>query len=221
MARASSAAALPARLSRREREQAFRHRLILEAAEGVFATHGFERASVEAIASKAEIAIATLYKLFGSKEAIFAALIERRQDEFLLEVEAFVRAGGTPPERLARLVEGVFRYFEVHGSTFRVYLGATQGFPWRIRSSFGDRAFEKYQEFLAFVAAQLQAGMAARSWPRGDARRLAVAVMGSINGLLTHRHTQPKRAALSDDVAFATALVRRVAGVNGPAGRRR
>lgn len=207
--------------SRREREQAFRNHLILEAAEAVFAAHGFDGASVEEIAAKGEVAIATLYKLFGSKEAIFAALVERRQDEFLLEVETFTRAGATPPERLDRLIEGIFRYFEVHGSAFRIYLGATHGFPWRIRSSFGDRAFDKYREFLAFLCEQLQAGMDAKAWRRGDPQRLAVAAMGSINGLLTHRHIQQPRPELGEDINFAISLVRRIVGIPSPTPRHR
>lgn len=203
----------PARqLSRRERERAFRTHLILEAAEAVFAARGFEGASVEAIAAKAEVAIATLYKLFGSKEAVFGALVELRQDEFLLKVQGLASEGATALERLERLIDAIFRYFEAHGSTFRIYLGATHGFPWRIRSSFGDRAFEKYTQFLAFLGEQLQAGMNSKHWPRGDPQRLAVSIMGSVNSLLTHRHTQNPRPELDDDIAFAVAVARRVIG---------
>jgi len=216
-----SFATASSRGSRREREQAFRSHLVLEAAESVFAAHGFDGVTVEEIAAKAEVAIATLYKLFGSKEAIFAALVEHRQDEFLLEVETFTRGGATPTDRLDRLIEGIFRYFEVHGSAFRIYLGATHGFPWRIRSSFGDRAFEKYQQFLGFLCEQFRAGMDAKAWPRGDPQRLAVAAMGSINGLLTHRHIQQPRPDLAEDINFSILLVRRIVGLSSPTPRRR
>lgn len=207
LARGTAAAG---QLSRREREQALRTQIILEAAEAVFAAHGFDGASVEDIAAKAEVAIGTLYKLFGSKEAVFGALVEWRQDEFLLKVEALASEGATPPERLERLIGAIFRYFEAHGPTFRVYLAATHGFPWRIRSSFGDRAFEKYTQFLTFLGEQLEAGMNSKHWPRGDPHRLAVGIMGSVNSLLTHRHIQDPRPPLDEDIAFAVSLVRRV-----------
>ena len=61
------------------------------------------------------IGLYTLYKLFGSKEAVFGALVEWRQDEFLLEVQTLASEDVAPPERLQRLIEGIFRYFEVHG----------------------------------------------------------------------------------------------------------
>lgn len=197
-------------VNRRERERAFRVRLMLEAAEGVFAAHGFDGSSIEEIAGRAEVAIATLYKHFGSKEAIFAALVEHRQDEFLREVEAFARRGDTAAVHLDRLVEGVFRYFEEHADTFRIYLGATHGFPWRIRKSLGERAFAKYQNFLGLLCHFIQAGMHASAWPTGDAQRLAVAVMGCINGILTQRHGLESRRDIHEDVNFTRTVVRRI-----------
>ena len=197
-------------VNRRERERAFRVRLMLEAAEGVFAAHGFDGSSIEEIAGRAEVAIATLYKHFGSKEAIFAALVEHRQDEFLREIEAFARRGDTAAVQLDRLVEGVFRYFDEHADTFRIYLGATNGFPWRIRSSLGERAFAKYQSFLGLLCHFIQAGMDASAWPTSDAQRLAVAVMGCINGILTQRHGLESQRDLHEDVDFTRTIVRRI-----------
>lgn len=219
--KAASAHASAAAPSRRERERAFRNRLILEAAEEVFTAKGFDAASVEEIAAQAEVAIATLYKLFGSKEAIFTALVEHRQEHFLVEVESFVRQGADPQERLRRVVEAVFRYFEEHKDTFRIYLSATHGFPWRMRSSFGERAFVRYQTFLAFVALLLQDGMRDKSWPVDDATRLAVAVMGTLNGLLTQRHTRKAERDLDDELQHALVLIRRLVGCSASSPRRR
>jgi len=206
---------------RRAREKAFRSRLILEAAEQVFAARGFEGASVEEIAGKAEVAIATLYKLFGSKEAVFAALVEHRQDQFLVEVESSAGESTDPRVQLERLVEAIFRYFDEHQQAFRIYLGATQGFPWRIRSSFGERTFQKYQEFLKFLSTLLRAGIKVGAWPDADPQRLAPAVMGCINGLLTRRHTEQPRLPLTDDVEFATAVVIQLVGGRVRAERRK
>ena len=217
-------AAVPQRgvsLPRRERVQVFRKQLILEAAEEVFAAHGFDGASIEEIARRAEIAIATLYKIFGSKEAVFTALVEHRQDQFLVEVESFARESADPRVQIERLVAAIFRYFEEHQHAFRIYLGATHGFPWHIRSSFGERTFQKYQEFLKFLAALLQAGIDTGAWARTNPQRLAAAVMGCINGLLTQRHTEQPQLHLTDDIAFATGVVSRLVGGPTRSGRRK
>jgi AcrR family transcriptional regulator len=205
----------------REQVRAFRKQLILEAAEGVFAAHGFEGASVEEIASGADVAIATLYKVFGGKEAIFTALVEHRQDQFLIEVESSARENTDPRVQLERLTEAIFGYFEKHQQAFHIYLGATHGFPWRIRSSFGERTFQKYREFLTFLSTLLRAGIKAGAWPDADPQRLAAAVMGCINGLLTRRHTEQPRLPLRDDIEFATSVVSRLVGRATRSGRRR
>jgi AcrR family transcriptional regulator len=196
--------------SRREREREFRVRLILDAAEQVFARHGFQAASVEAIATGAEVAVATLYKLFGSKEAIFAALVELRQEEFLREMEQITAGEGEPRARVDRLIDGIFRHFDRGRETFRIYLGATQGFPWHIRSALGERSFANYQRFIQFVAQLLRDGAAARAWDAGDADRTAVAIVGALNGLLTVRYTSERPVAVDADIQCATGLVARL-----------
>jgi AcrR family transcriptional regulator len=196
--------------SRREREREFRVRLILDAAEQVFARHGFQAASVEAIAAGAEVAVATLYKLFGSKEAIFAALVELRQEEFLREMEQLTTGQGEPRARVNRLIEGIFRHFDRGRETFRIYLAATHGFPWDIRSSLGERSFTNYQRFVGFVAQVLRDGAASRAWDAGDPDRTAVAIVGAINGLLTVRHTNERSAPVDADIRCATDLVARL-----------
>ncbi len=217
----SSTAPLVSPPSRRERERSFRNRLVLEAAEEVFAAHGFQRASVEEIARRSEIAIATLYKLFGSKEDIFAALVEHRQDEFLEEVGRFARTGSTPQAQIERLIEAVFHYFDRHQAAFRIYLGATHGFPWHIRSSLGDRSFAKYQEFVKRLATLIDAGIQHGAWPpTDDSARLAVAAMGVLNGLLTRRHTDKARGNLDEEITYANSLIARLLGISAAPGLR-
>jgi AcrR family transcriptional regulator len=212
------AAPLPRR-SRRERERAFRQQIILEAAEDVFAEHGFQAASVEQIAARSEVAIATLYKTFGSKEEIFAAMVGHRQEEFLRRIERALGDEGAAQGRLQRLVGEVFRYFDEHQDAFRLYLGATQGFPWHIRSSLGERAFARYGEFIGFVSELLAAGMEAGDWPAADAGRLAAAVAGAINGLLTLRHTTGAERDLAEEIRDAEGLILRMVGAGLASGR--
>ncbi len=130
------------------------------------------------------------------------------------EVEDFALAGDTPAAQLRRLVEAIFLYFERHRNTFRIYLGATHGFPWHIRSSLGERAFMKYGNFLAVFAEFLKNGMRAGAWPAdGDPAQLAAATVGAINGLLTRRQTADSVTDLQEEVRRATAVVERIVGM--------
>jgi TetR/AcrR family transcriptional repressor of mexJK operon len=57
-----------------------RRRSIIEAARSHFNAHGFERASVDAIAADASVSKMTIYSNFASKEGLFEAVVSDRTD---------------------------------------------------------------------------------------------------------------------------------------------
>ena len=66
---------MPAR--RRRRDAAATREAILEAATRRFATQGYERAGVREIAADAGVTAALVNRYFGSKEGLFAEVIQR------------------------------------------------------------------------------------------------------------------------------------------------
>lgn len=66
-----------ARAPRPEHEIEHRRAHILDAAARVFASHGFERTSIEDIAKEAGYGASTLYGYFKGKDAIVAGIIDR------------------------------------------------------------------------------------------------------------------------------------------------
>lgn len=62
--------------TREERTEAKRER-VLDAAQQVFMQHGFEGASMEAIALTAAVSKPTLYRYYPNKEGLFIAVLER------------------------------------------------------------------------------------------------------------------------------------------------
>jgi len=65
---------------RRRRDAAATRKAILEAATGRFATFGYERAGVREIAADAGVTAALVNRYFGSKEGLFAEVIEGALD---------------------------------------------------------------------------------------------------------------------------------------------
>lgn len=129
------------RPSRREREQKFRSDLVLDAAEAVFAAHGFQGASMEEIARRAELSVGSLYNVFPSKDALLAGVVERRQEEFLAGATAQAATESPPLRRLDLLLLFAFDYFEAHEKLFELYVAATSGLLWHVRSSLGESTF--------------------------------------------------------------------------------
>src|SRR3954447_26247036 len=77
----------------RERSDAVRNRRrILSAAERLFAAHGVDCVSMEAIAAEAEVGKGTLFRRFGDRSGLVRALLQERERDFQ---ESFIR--GAPP----------------------------------------------------------------------------------------------------------------------------
>lgn len=87
--------------ARRPRADALRNReRVLEAAKAVFGSGGPD-ASLEAVARQAGVGIATLYRHFPTREALFEA-VYRREVEQLVELAAQLPAEAAPLEALRR-----------------------------------------------------------------------------------------------------------------------
>lgn len=71
-------------------------RKIAAAAESRFAEHGFESATIEAIARDAGVAAGTVYKYFPNKQALFRSIVT---DEFVAELSRLTR------ERIAEFAQ--------------------------------------------------------------------------------------------------------------------
>jgi AcrR family transcriptional regulator len=62
--------------SRREAQARATRRKVIEAAQRLFTEHGYPATTIEAIAEAAEVPLPTLYRLFGSKRALLAAVLD-------------------------------------------------------------------------------------------------------------------------------------------------
>ncbi len=192
--------------TRKERESEFRRNLILDGAERAFTDLGFYAASVEEIATRAEVAPATLYNLFGGKEELFAAVVERRMGEFLASVRGATGSGSSTDE-LAEVVKAAFSYFDRHEASFRVYLATTHGVPWNIRVRLGERAHSLYQEFISHVESICRRGGSGK----GKAGRMvAVAFVGALDAAIADWITRPSRAPGEEAWGEAWTVIRRL-----------
>jgi AcrR family transcriptional regulator len=103
--------------------RAVREEQLLEVAEQVFATQGYEGTSIEDIARAAGVTRPVVYDHFGSKEGIYLACVRRARAE--LE-RLFDEAAGASDDTAAQLWAGINAYFEFverHGRAWDVLFG--------------------------------------------------------------------------------------------------
>jgi AcrR family transcriptional regulator len=98
---------------RKEREKERRRQQIIVAAKRVFTEKGFNRATMEDIASEAELSPGTLYLYFKNKEELYASLSLRILQFLLIRLEHVNSENDVDPEQKVKaLMEAMFDVYE-------------------------------------------------------------------------------------------------------------
>jgi TetR/AcrR family transcriptional regulator len=95
-------------------------RRVLEAATREFAEHGFGGARVERISRRARTVDRSLYYHFGSKEALFRAVLENVYEKLGAAEQALDLSGLAPEEGLRRLIGFTWEYYLAHPDFLRL-----------------------------------------------------------------------------------------------------
>jgi AcrR family transcriptional regulator len=77
-----------------------RERQLLELAEALFAERGYAGASMDELARRAGVTKPVVYELFGSKDGLFGACVDRPIERLAADIAAAVRAESDPEARL-------------------------------------------------------------------------------------------------------------------------
>jgi AcrR family transcriptional regulator len=107
-------------VGRRARKRAATEAVILDAAERLFAEHGYRGTTLSALADEADLAIGTLYGHFGSKQAIYVALAERAVAVNGEYIERALATEGSPLVVVRAIVEAYERFHLDNPLAFRL-----------------------------------------------------------------------------------------------------
>ncbi|OPZ57721.1 MAG: HTH-type transcriptional regulator LuxR [Deltaproteobacteria bacterium ADurb.Bin510] len=91
---------IPRKLTRREREKAFRKQAILDVAQEIFAREGYANAGMAQIAQEAELSVGALYQSFPNKATLFAEVVLRQLEAGRKQVAELTSKQATWPEQL-------------------------------------------------------------------------------------------------------------------------
>lgn len=153
-----------------KRGEATRRR-ILEAAEEVFAEHGYHEASIVKITEQAGVALGTFYLYFDSKRTVFEALVIDLNGRVRQSMSEAMVGARNRLEAERKGFEGFFRFTAKHPALYRVVREAEFVSPDALHLHY-SRIVEGYTTGLA--AAQQQGDID----PRLDPEIAAWALMG-------------------------------------------
>lgn len=161
--------------SRRERELARHRQEILNAAEHLFAEHGFHDTTMQMIAERVEFSVGYLYKHFPGKDEMHRQMVIyhlEAMDKLLAEVKALTLP---PLEDLKRSYQEICRHFNDHRDFMRI-------FHKEIGGTCDEMLATKQQHFDELVS-NLAAAVEAGELKPCDVELLAAAIQGATKDL--------------------------------------
>lgn len=198
----------PKPLSRQQRALEWRRDQVLDVAERVFARKGFHEATMQEIAREAEYATGTLYTIFDSKDALFAAVVERRLPQIAQHLRDAMMQVTSPPEKVERLVRAFFDFFGARKHLFQIYVHVTGGFLWNVKAELGEQVHDHHLAFLEFLEETCREGIRAGAFRSTLHPRLAaVALVGILTAAATDWITRTPEESFETLLPAADELV--------------
>jgi AcrR family transcriptional regulator len=139
-----------------------RERQLLELAEALFAERGYAGASMDELARRAGVTKPVVYELFGSKDGLFAACVDRSIERMSGEITTAVHAETDPEARIRA------------GSLAFLRFAASNRAAWDLMSM-GGRFAEQAMRVRSSQAELVRQLMAEMARPEVDPRELEVA----------------------------------------------
>ncbi|WP_067180830.1 TetR/AcrR family transcriptional regulator [Microtetraspora niveoalba] len=183
---------------------------LFRAAVELIAEQGFAGTTVDAIAERAGVAKGTVFYNFGSKDALFAALLDHGIQRLALSLAEAAEGptGASPLARLDAVVLAQLRFFDEYGPFARVLFGEMWRTAWqdavvRLR----EGALGVYERVLAdaVAAGELRAGF--------DTGTAATALFGMVLTVsIERRALRPDRPVEEVHATLVELIHGRVAG---------
>jgi AcrR family transcriptional regulator len=113
--------------TRRDKERALHRRLILEAAESVFAQKGYHSATVQEIAEKAEFSVGSLYNFFENKRDLYCEIFDMRAEEFAADVKERLAREATVIGKIREAIRAKLDFFRRRQDLFQMFASLHAG----------------------------------------------------------------------------------------------
>jgi AcrR family transcriptional regulator len=148
---------------------------ILDAAERVFGEDGLRDGSLRRIAELSGYSTAAIYKFFDSKQHLVTETLNRRADEYLVDLKTAAEREGTPMERLHLVVDASATYFSAH-KQFSSLIRQVQGgaaILGPVLAAFADDVNGRYGQAMELMTDLVREGQKRGEIRAGDPRALA------------------------------------------------
>ncbi len=177
-------------LSRRDRERQARRQAMLDAARAVFAEKGYEQATLDEVAERAEFGKGTLYNYFpAGKEELFFTLFEEVVVEGLRRAiaEAFPDSDALTTPAAARdafrgLIGGLLSHFEANRESMMIFM--KEGHRMVLSGERHETAARHWLSIMEALERPIAAAMRHGALRDLPAHPIAHLIMGNVRGVI-------------------------------------
>jgi TetR/AcrR family transcriptional regulator len=131
---------------------------ILEAARGEFAQHGFGGARLQDIAARAQLSHPTLLYHFGSKEGLYAAVIEQAMQDWAAMTSLAIADGKAGFDRVASLIDAGFAFFATHHDFVVIWRREAIEGGGRLEQAMADHMRPFFSQAVEYLRQEVAAG---------------------------------------------------------------
>jgi AcrR family transcriptional regulator len=170
-----------------------RREQLLRVARALFAEKGFDAASVEEIAHRANVSKPVVYEHFGGKEGIYAVVVDREMEALLTSMTTALAEDAHPRVLLQRAAAALLDYVDTSSDGFRIL----------VRESPVAASHGTFASLLSDIASQVEDILGVQFSSRGYDRRLAELYSQALVGMvaLTGQWWLEVREPKKDEVA--------------------
>jgi AcrR family transcriptional regulator len=151
-----------------------RRQQLLDVARSLFAEKGFDGASVEEIAHRANVSKPVVYEHFGGKEGVYAVVVDREMHYLLSSMTSALAENAHPRLLLERAAVALLDYVEGSADGFRILVRASP-----VASSTGT-----FSSLLNDIASQVESILGVQFSSRGYDPELAALYSQALVGMV-------------------------------------
>jgi AcrR family transcriptional regulator len=206
VAHQSAATGASPRQQRRDHRRALGRDQVLDAAEAVFAQHGFHAASVREIAEGAEYSVGAVYSFFATKDDLYRECFRRRGAAFMAGMRELLAAPTTPRQQLHDLADWQVGFFRTHPDFARLVIRGGAIAPPLSEPEADAEIRDNFRD-----AVTLQVDLIERGQATGEIRAGSPALLARLfSGLVSAYQTTELEAVTAADAERTLALLHEV-----------
>jgi len=183
----------------------FRTAGILEAARRVFATKGFNDATVDDIANAAGVAKGTIYLYYKAKRDIYFAALKFGIEQMFSALETQLKAESTIEAKLRALIAGKLAYCDENRDFFKIYYSELGNLC--IHPANVPELKALYLDKAKVIESILKEGIRKKVLRNVRTEQAAFAITDIIRGVVIQRVLGATKSRLGQDVDFIFDLV--------------